>query len=33
MRIQPVDAAFAGTAGWMAMAAGVVGMGWGVWAL
>ena len=33
MRIQPVDAAFAGTAGWMAMAAGVVGMGWGVWAM
>jgi hypothetical protein len=32
-RIRPVDAAFAGTAGWMAMAAGVVGMGWGVWAL
>jgi len=33
MRIQPVDASFAGTAGWMAMAVGVVGMGWGVWAL
>jgi hypothetical protein len=33
MRIQAVDASFAGTAGWMAMAVGVVGMGWGVWAL
>jgi hypothetical protein len=33
MRIKPVEAAFAGTTGWMAMAVGVVGMGWGVWAL
>jgi hypothetical protein len=32
-RIKPVEAAFTGAAGWMAMAAGVVGMGWGVYAL
>ena len=32
-RITPVETGFTGTAGLAAMVVGVVGMGWGVWAL
>lgn len=31
--VSPVEAGFTGSAGWIAMIAGVVGMGWGVLAL